>query len=111
MDRYNEGLHDFQTVVVELAVPVRPHVHGIDRLAYGHRPLGVSDQRHAHWVRPPELREEAGRTGAGRTGRLRGREVEPHAFRVGGAAAVVLILDRTRAAGHAAGDSPRLASL
>jgi hypothetical protein len=110
LDRNLEGLQDFQTVVAELAVPVRPHARGVNGLAYRHRRLGVGEQRHAHWVRPPELCEETGRAGAGRTRCPRRREVEPHVFPVGQAAAVVLILERTRAAGHLDGDVQRLAA-
>src|SRR6266403_5947068 len=108
MDCDLERLHDFRAVIVELAVPVRPHVQGIDGLAYGHRPLGARAQRHAHWVRPAELRVETSRTGTGRSGCLRRREVEAHGLIVRRAAAVVLVLERTRAAGHADGDAKGL---
>ena len=110
LDRDLEGLHDFQTAVASLAVPVRPHARGINNLAYGHRALWIGGQRHAHWVRPPESRIEASRACAGRTGCLRRREVESHTFRVGGAAAVVLILERTHAAVDLDGDLQRLAA-
>src|SRR5260370_41601511 len=82
----HEGFHALRTTVVFLAVPVGPEAKGIDRLAYSHLPLGVRHQWHAHPVRPPESRVETGRAGAGRTGCLRRRKVEPRALPVGDAA-------------------------
>src|SRR5437016_4034897 len=93
VDCGHEGCRDFRAVGAELAVPVRPEGRVHDGLAYRHRGLRVGRERHTQWVRPPELRIEAGRTGAGRAGRLRGREVETHVFFVWEAAAVVLILE------------------
>src|SRR5207253_649757 len=118
MDRDLEGLLDCGCttgVVVQLAVPVRPETESINGLAYGHRPLRVGEQRHAHWVRPPELRVEAGigrcrggTSSAGRTGCLRRREIEPHLCRRAAAVDAIPILEHTHPAVHADCDVQRL---
>src|SRR2546427_5622209 len=119
MDRDLEGLlycGGTTGVVVQLAVPVRPGTQGINGLDYVRRRLRVGEQRHAHWVRPPELRVEAGigrcrggTSSAGRTGCLRRREIEPHLCRRAAAGwRCVPILEHTIAAGHTDGDVQRL---
>ena len=100
LDRHEKSFHNLRTAVVKLAVPVRPQAWRIDGLTYDDRPLWIRDQWHAHWVRPPESGIEAGRAGARRTGCLGRLDVKPHAFIVGDAPAVVLILEGPQASGH-----------